>query len=84
MANVHLIDDFVSREHRFTLGRDRRNGRPFLSTPVSGALLAVEYEAYFWIEEDQYQRFRADPEAAAQFTDDCRMGRHGARLIARP
>ncbi|WP_240230393.1 hypothetical protein [Devosia lacusdianchii] len=77
-----FIDDFVSREQRFSLGRDTRTGGLYLSTPVSGRRLAAEYEAYFTIDAGEYARFRADPALADGFVEDCRMGRQAARLIS--
>jgi hypothetical protein len=79
---ARFIDDFVSREQRFSLGRDRVTGEYYLSTPVSGAVRAADYEAYFKIDAEEYALFRAEPQTAAQFLEDCRMGRQGARLIA--
>ena len=35
-------DDFVSREHRFSLGTDQETGGTYLSTPVSGFTAAAE------------------------------------------
>ena len=74
-------DDFVSREHRFSLGIDRETGGRYLSTPVSGFAAAAEWEAYFAISTDQSARFRADPSTADDFTEDCRMGRNREFLI---
>jgi hypothetical protein len=74
-------DDFVSREHRFSLGTDQETGGTYLSTPVSGFTAAAEWEAYFAITGDQFARFRADPSTADDFTEDCRMGRNRKFLI---
>jgi hypothetical protein len=82
MTEAPFIDDFVSREQRFCLGRDCVTGGYYLSTPVSGAVRAAEFEAYFRIEAEEYALFRAEPQRAAQFAEDCRMGRQRARLIA--
>ena len=73
--------DFVSREHRFSLGIDRETGGSYLSTPVSGSTAAAEWEACFSISADQAARFRADPSTADEFTEDCRMGRNEKHLI---
>ena len=77
----HFRDTFVSRTHRFSLGVDERTGRYYLSTPVSGFNHAVEWEAYFVIDEDQHARFRADPAAADPFTEQCRTGANRHLLI---
>lgn len=82
MAEQRFIDDFVSREGRFSLGRDTQTSARYLSTPLSGPVLSAEYEAYFTIDADEHARFRADPELAADFVDDCRMGRKENRRIS--
>jgi hypothetical protein len=48
---------------------------------VSGFNRAVEWEAYFVIDEEQHARFRADPAAADPFTELCRMGANKHLLI---
>ncbi|NMA97864.1 MAG: hypothetical protein GX970_07110 [Phyllobacteriaceae bacterium] len=82
MTETRFVDDFISREQRFSLGRDQETGCYYFSTPVSNAVRAAEYEAYFRIDVEEYARFRADPDQAAQFAEDCRMGRQAGRLIA--
>lgn len=74
-------DEFISREHRFSLGTDRETGGYYLSTPVSGFAAAAEWEAYFSISADQFARFRIDPSTADDFAEDCRMGRNRELLI---
>jgi hypothetical protein len=74
-------DVFVSRERRFSLGIDQDTGGYYLSTPVSGRTAAAEWEAYFSITAEQFARFRTDPSAADDFTEDCRMGRNRQLLI---
>lgn len=74
-------DNFVSPEHRFSLGTDQETGGYYLSTPVSGFTAVAEWEAYFSIDLEQFARFRADPSSADDFTEDCRMGRNRERLI---
>jgi hypothetical protein len=74
-------DTFVSREYRFSLGKDQATGGLYLSTPVSGFNRAAEWEAYFSISEEEYNMFRARPESSAAFTEACRMGGNGRLLI---
>jgi hypothetical protein len=74
-------DTFISREHRFSLGTDERTGGYYLSTPISGFNHAVEWEAYFKIDEVQYSQFRTDPGAADLFTEQCRVGTNKHLLI---
>ena len=73
---TRFVDTHVFRQHRFSLGVDRQTGGYFLSTPVSGRTAAAEYEGYFAVSEADYRRYRDDPDAAASFTEDCRMGRN--------
>ncbi|MFC3690855.1 hypothetical protein [Chenggangzhangella methanolivorans] len=80
-AAPRFVDCWVSREWRFTLGLDRRTGGRFLSTPVSGAMSAAEFEAYFAISAEEYDRFRADPAAAGPLLELCRLGRADDRRI---
>lgn len=74
-------DNFVSRDHRFSLGADRQTGSHYLSTPVSGTNRAVEWEVYFRITADEFAAFRKDPALADGFTEDCRMGRNAHLLV---
>ncbi|MPZ40471.1 MAG: hypothetical protein GEU95_20945 [Rhizobiales bacterium] len=62
----------VSREFRFSVGRETRSGRYFLSTPVSGWNRAIEYEVRFEIDAAEFDRFRADPASALEFVELCR------------
>lgn len=78
-ARPNFLDAFVSREHRFSLGLETWSGRLFLSTPVSGRMLAAEYEAYFEIDRETYERFCGDPAQAEAFVERCRMGEEAAR-----
>lgn len=74
-------DTFISAEHRFSLGIDRRTHRHYLSTPVSGVNRVVEWEAYFTVTEVQFRAFQANPATADAFMEDCRMGRNEQLLI---
>ena len=79
--NARFIDSFVSREFRFSLGVEAATGRYFLSTPVSGRMLAAEYEAYFAIDGAEFERFRADPSSAEDFLERCRNHANEDRLV---
>lgn len=77
-----FADTHVFRAERFSLGIDRDTGEHFLSTPVSGKMHAVEFEAYFSITDGEYRLFSENPNAALDFLEDCRMARQQARRIA--
>lgn len=74
-------DIVVYRTHQFSLGRDKVTGGYALSTPVSGRMRSVSYEAYFRIDEREFEAFRADPDSAQQFLAECRNDRHADRRI---
>ena len=74
-----FIDHLVSRQHRFSLGIERETGRHYLSIPVANQM--VDYEEYYRIEPDQFERFMADPEAALPFVERCRRRKEDERLI---
>lgn len=75
-------DDYVSREGRYSLGRDQTTGDYFLSVPVANRM--VDYEEYYRLTPDQYSRFIADAAAARVFADACRDRRHDDLLILQP
>ena len=81
MANPRFTDTHIFRAEQFSLGTDALTGRHYLSTPVSGHMHAAEYEDYFSLTEAEYQAFAASPSSASDFVEDCRMGRHQARLL---
>lgn len=72
-------DIVVYRTQQFSLGHDRVTGGYFLSTPVSGFMRSVSYEAYFRIDEREFEAFRADPDSAQQFLEECHNDRHAER-----
>lgn len=76
-----FTDTHVFRAERFSLGIDGATGGYFLSTPVSGKMSAVEFEAYFSITDEEYRLFADDPVVALDFLEDCRMARNAARRI---
>jgi hypothetical protein len=78
---LEFIDAMVSREFRFSIGRETRSGRYYLSTPVCGANRAIEYEARFEIDAAEFDRFRADPASARDFVALCHDGAAQHRLF---
>lgn len=79
MSRFH--DTHIFREQAFSLGIDRETNEYFLSTPVSGALRAVEFEGFFQITREEYYRFCDDLTAAIAFAEACQMGRHQDRRL---
>jgi hypothetical protein len=75
-------DAFVSRTHRFSLGREAQSGRFYLSIPVSSG--PVDYEEYYEIDRDTFERFCRDESAALPFVARCRNREADDRLMIRP
>lgn len=84
MVTTRFEDVVVFQMRQFSLGRDKVTGGYFLSTPVSGWMRSVSYEACFRIDEREFEAFRADPDSAEQFLEDCRNDHHADRRIEHP
>ena len=69
-----FVDEVVSGEFRFSVGRETRSGRYFLAVSTVGTNRAVEYEEHFEIDAAEFDRFRADPASARDFLKLCRNG----------
>ena len=75
-------DKLVNREHRFSIGIEEDSGKYYLSIPVSNGL--VDYEEYYEIDHDAFDKFRTDPDQAASFAEECRSRLMDDRLIQKP
>jgi hypothetical protein len=53
-----------------------------MSFPVSNG--SVDYEEYYALTSEQYQRFLNSRESAGQFVDSCRQRQHDDLLIQKP
>lgn len=73
---------YLSREHRFWLGRDDASGRNYVAIPVTNGL--VDYIEYYGIAPVTYERFLADPSLAVPFAEECRARLHDDLLIQKP
>ncbi|MEZ3161786.1 hypothetical protein AB1K54_14795 [Microbacterium sp. BWT-B31] len=71
-----------SREGRYWLGREQETGKRYLAIPVANGI--ADYEEYYELAPDDYERFLADSEAATEFADECRERKNDERLIRRP
>lgn len=75
-------DLLVSREHRFSIGVEELSGRYYLSIPVSNSL--VDYEEYYEIDKDAFERYQSDVSAALPFVERCRQRKADDLLILKP
>lgn len=76
----HARDTFVSREHYYALGVDEATGRHYLTIPVD-TRRGVSYDEYYEIDQETYDRYLADPEAALEFAERCRNREADEALI---
>lgn len=76
------VDEFFSREHRYSLGVDSETGRHYLSIPVTVG--AFDYEEYYALDDGHYARLLESPLDAANFADECRRREHDDLLIIKP
>ena len=51
----NFIDVYVSKEKRFSIGRESNTGKYYLSFPVRNQL--AEYEEYYEISKIEYENF---------------------------
>ena len=82
MGTMTFVDAFFSREHRYALGIEEQSGRAYLSIPVSTG--PVDYEEYYELAPDEYERFLGDPAAAIAFAGSCRLRLRDDLLILQP
>lgn len=75
-------DVMVNRELRFSLGVEQETGKYYLSIPVANR--RVDYEEYYEIDKDAFERYQADPAAAAAFLERCRNREADDLLILKP
>lgn len=75
-------DLLVSREHRFSIGVEEQSGRYYLSIPVSNRL--VDYEEYYEIDKDTFERYQSDMCAALPLVERCRQRKADDLLILKP
>lgn len=79
---MNARDEYVSREERFSLGVDEDSGTPYASFPVSNGI--ADYEEYYALTPEQYERFLADPALALPFVDEARAHEHDDLLLQKP
>ena len=79
---MNFKDTFVDRAQRFSLGIEEDSGRFYLSIPVSNQM--ADYEEYYALDREEYERFLADPSAAADLLERARNRQADDRLILQP
>ena len=75
-------DIYISREGRFSMGRDEVGDGYYLSIPVCNR--TTDYEEYYSLSAEQFEALKADRVAAQSFAEQCRERTRDDLLILRP
>lgn len=75
-------DTYVNREERFSLGIEETSGQFFASFPVFNGL--IEYEEYYAIDQQMFERFQVDLASALEFVNRCRRREMDELLMQKP
>ncbi|HYQ55530.1 MAG TPA: hypothetical protein VES70_34395 [Pseudomonas sp.] len=75
-------DSFTSPEYRFSLGREARSNRCYLSIPVSNGL--VDYEEHYVIDDAHFEAWMREPSAAVPMAIRCRRRQMDPALMMPP
>ncbi len=73
---------YVSRQRRFALEIDEESGRTFLSIPVKNNF--VEYDEWYEVDAETFERYRADPTLAIEFAEQCKRREMDHLLLLPP
>jgi hypothetical protein len=79
---MKFTDIYVNREELFSLGIEETSGRFYVSFPVSNRL--VDYEEYYAIDQQMFERFQNDVDAAVKFVNRCRRHELDELLMQQP
>lgn len=79
---MNFKDVQIHQELRYSLGVEAESGRFYLSIPVSNSM--VDYEEYYEITADEFERFKHNKNIASEFARRCRNRHEDARLMQKP
>ena len=82
LGALKFTDRKFWKDLRFSVGVEEASGRHYLAIPVSNQ--RVDYEEYYAIDRVDFERFCADPNAAAELVERCRRREADDRLIVPP
>ncbi len=83
MAVRRFDNTYFSREDRFWLGVDLKEGGHYASFPVAAQV--VDYIEYYRLTPEQYKHFsEKNHDAALEFIESCRRREHDDLLIYKP
>lgn len=75
-------DDYISQEHRYSIGVELESGKSYLAIPVSNGL--VDYEEYYEVADADAALYRKDINAALTFVNKCRNREADDLLLIKP
>jgi len=75
-------ETYFSRQHRYSMGKDHKEGGCYLAIPVSNGV--VDYDEQYGLTLGEYERYLGDEEAALRFVRECRRREHDNLLIYPP
>jgi hypothetical protein len=79
---MRFSDKRVYKAERFSIGIEEQMGKYYLSIPVANSL--VDYEEYYEIDKDEFDRISVDAASAAELVLQCRRHEQDDRLIMKP
>lgn len=79
---LQFDDMLISQEEQYSLGVERVTGRRYISVSVSQGF--ADYEEFFEISDEEFDRLLDDPEGGQDLARRCRSGEENARLFRRP
>ena len=82
MAKLRFKDVVICKQERFSIGVEESSGRFYVAIPVSNSY--VDYEEYYEIDPEAFERYRADPNTALDFVKRCRNRDADEYLIFQP
>ena len=79
---MNFVDVAISREHRFSIGRETETGRCYIAIPVANRL--VDYEEYFEISLDVLADYPRNISELIALAGKCRAHLCDHLLLVRP
>lgn len=79
---LQFDDMLISQEEQFSLGIERTTGRRYISVSISQGF--ADYEEFFEISDEEFDRLLDDPEGGQDLARRCRAGEENARLFRKP
>ncbi len=79
---MNFLDVVIDQQNKFAIGIEETSGRFYLSIPVSNHF--VDYEEYYEISEEVFEKYKSDMKEAISFVKKCRERKCDALLMQKP